>query len=96
MTTSAGGVTLLGALSVDRWIDTGEELPGGGALNMAWHLTQRGVDVEVISRVATRDRPVFEAFLQRHGIAVSASTWVDGPSCTVDVRSCAGRWPAAS
>ncbi len=84
---------LIGPLSIDRYVDTGEELPGGGALNMAYHWAQRGVGCEMISRVGTAGAELFETFLRRHGISATPHLVQPGAACTVDVRFAADRQP---
>ena len=37
MTESRPETLLLGAVSLDRYLPDGPVLPGGGALNIAWH-----------------------------------------------------------
>ena len=67
------GLALLGPLSLDIYLGRDLVLPGGGALNMAWHWRRDGdVPFELLTRVGD-DRPeVFRAFLARHGIAAHA------------------------
>lgn len=77
---------LVGPLSIDRYLDTGRELPGGGALNMAYHWSQRGARCELISRVSPDGAELFETFLDRHDIAATTSLVRPGAACTVDVR----------
>lgn len=84
---------LVGPLSLDRYVDRGDELPGGGALNMAYHWSQRGIRAEMISRIGTDRAEPFVAFLERHGIAHTPSLIQPGPACTVDVRFADDRQP---
>lgn len=84
---------LLGPLSVDRYLDEGLDLPGGGALNMTYHWSRLGVPSELVSRVGRADAPLFERFLQRHGIETTPDLAVDGPSATIDIRFGPDRQP---
>ena len=69
------------------------DLPGGGALNMAFHWARRGLDVELISRVSSDRSELFDAFCGRHGITTTPDLIADGPACTVDIRFAADRQP---
>ena len=61
-------------------------LPGGGALNMAWHLRGEPDPPCLLTRVGD-DRPdVFRAFLARHGIVhPQASLVAPGASSSIDI-----------
>lgn len=80
------GARVVGPLSIDRYLDTGDELPGGGALNMAYHWARRGLRCEIISRVASEGAERFETFLDHHGIDATPTLVQPGIACTVDVR----------
>jgi len=84
---------LLGPLSIDRYVDRGEDLPGGGALNMAYHWAQRGLRCEMISRVADDGAELFEGFLERNDIAHTPDLVQPGTACTVDIRFADDRQP---
>lgn len=84
---------LVGPLSLDRYLDRGDELPGGGALNMAYHWAQRGIRAEMISRIGADCAAPFTGFLERHRIAHTPSLIQPGPACTVDVRFADDRQP---
>lgn len=84
---------LVGPLSVDRYLDERLDLPGGGALNMAYHWSRLGVSSELVSRVGRADAELFARFLQRHGIAATPDLVVDGASATIDIRFGADRQP---
>jgi sugar/nucleoside kinase (ribokinase family) len=84
---------LVGPLSIDRYLDTGENLPGGGALNMAYHWARRELRCELISRVAPDGAELFESFLDRHGIAATPSLVQPGTACAVDIRFADDRQP---
>jgi sugar/nucleoside kinase (ribokinase family) len=77
---------LLGPLSLDLYRD-GTVLPGGGALNMAWHWRTLGVPFRLLTRVGTDHRAVALGFLDRHDIPyLPASIVGDGPSATIDIE----------
>lgn len=76
---------LIGPASVDRFLDSGESVPGGGALNMAYHWSQLDKSFVFVTRVASDDEPMFRGFFERHGIAVTPAMSMAGESCTVDV-----------
>ena len=63
------GAVLLGPASIDRYIDEGRVLPGGGALNMAYHWAQRSVPFHFLTRIGDDHPALFTDFLLRHGIA---------------------------
>ena len=53
---ATGGETLLmGTISLDQYLATGEVLPGGGVLNMAWHWASFGRPFELLTRVGSED-----------------------------------------
>jgi fructoselysine 6-kinase len=84
---SGGPSLLLGPASLDIYLGHDLMLPGGGALNMAWHLRGEPDPFVLLTRVGD-DRPgVFRAFLERHGIAHPAASLVaPGPSCSIDIE----------
>ena len=86
MTPAGDGIELLGPLSLDIYVGRDLVLPGGGALNMAWHWRRDGdVPFELLSRVGD-DRPeVFRAFLARHGITHTPELVAPGPSASIDI-----------
>ncbi|HET9083225.1 MAG TPA: hypothetical protein VFN41_02390 [Candidatus Limnocylindrales bacterium] len=59
---------LLGALSLDRYVPDGPVLPGGGALNVAWHWRSLELPFRLISRVGDDDDALFLEMLDRHAI----------------------------
>ena len=77
---------LLGPVSVDRYVQQGLDLPGGGALNMAYHWAGAAVPFRFLTRIGD-DRPeLFLGFLERHGIAhVPASIVAPGASASIDI-----------
>ena len=92
----AGATLLLGTISLDRYLATGEELPGGGILNMAWHWRHRlDRPFRVLTRVGAEDGTPIEAFLRRHAIETVAPDELAAPgrSSTIDVTIQADRQP---
>jgi sugar/nucleoside kinase (ribokinase family) len=85
---------LLGALSLDIYRPDGPVLPGGGVLNMAWHLRQGDVPFRLLTRIGD-DRPrLFLDVLDRHGIAYLPGSIVgSGPSASIDVEIRPDRQP---
>jgi sugar/nucleoside kinase (ribokinase family) len=85
---------LLGTISLDRYVDFGFDLPGGGVLNMAWHWRQLGQRYELISRVGARDADTFEGFLARHAIPHDPYALLSpDPSSSIDIRFGSDRQP---
>jgi sugar/nucleoside kinase (ribokinase family) len=85
---------LLGALSLDRYVPDGPVLPGGGALNMAWHWRSLGVPFRLVTRVGDGEAALFLAMLDRHGIAhFPESIVAPGPSASIDIEFLADRQP---
>lgn len=85
---------LLGTISLDRYVDFGFDLPGGGVLNMAWHWRQLGLPFELISRVGAADADVFEGFLSRHAIPHDPyALLAPEASSSIDIRFQADRQP---
>ena len=64
-----GHTLLMGTISLDRYLASGDVLPGGGVLNMAWHW-QHQLDrpFRLLTRVGLEDGAAIEAFLRRHRI----------------------------
>ena len=94
--TPAGPETLLlGALSLDRYRPDGPVLPGGGALNVAWHWRSLGLPFRLITRVGDRDADMFLDMLDRHAIDYGsrASVVRDGPSASIDIEFMPDRQP---
>ena len=79
---------LLGALSLDRYLPDGPVLPGGGALNMAWHWMSLGRPFRLISRIGHADTAVFLDVLDRHGIDYGGREALvrRGPSASIDIE----------
>lgn len=77
---------LLGPASLDRYVQEGLVLPGGGALNNAYHLSTAGVPVHLLTRVGDDLPGLFTDFLDRHGIGWSAGSIVaPGVTPSIDI-----------
>ena len=87
------GNLLLGPLSVDRYVDEGIDLPGGGVLNMAYHWTRRDVPFRLLSRIGDDRVELFHDFLDRHGIETLPSLVTPGASSSIDIVMRADRQP---
>ena len=87
---------LLGTISLDQYLATGEQLPGGGVLNMAWHWRhQLARPFRLLTRVGADDGGPIASFLGKHGIeAVSPSdVATPGRSSTIDIQIQPDRQP---
>ena len=97
MTEPAGSheTLLLGTISLDRYLASGDVLPGGGILNMAWHWRRLGRPFEVLTRVGADDGDPIVEFLDRHGIPTvsRAELAVAGRSSSIDIEIQADRQP---
>ncbi len=83
---TSGGAWLFGVLSLDIYVERGVTLPGGGALNMAWHWRRLGQPFRLLSRIGNDHPDVFLDFLDRHGIPYLPRSIVgDGPSASIDI-----------
>lgn len=89
------GTLLLGTISLDHYLARREVLPGGGALNMAWHWRRLGRGFELLTRVGTLDGGPIKAFLDRHGIRTIARAYLAaaGVSSAIDIEILADRQP---
>lgn len=76
---------LLGPASVDRYVAQGVELPGGGALNMAYHWSRLGLPFHFLTRVGDDHPDLFLSFMRRHGIEHSPSVVGNGVSASIDI-----------
>ena len=92
---SRSGTLLLGTISLDHYLATGEVLPGGGVLNMAWHWRRLGRGFELLTRVGAIDGGPIKAFIDRHGIATVSRKELAAPggSSTIDIEILADRQP---
>jgi sugar/nucleoside kinase (ribokinase family) len=81
-----GAIALLGPLSRDVYVGRDLVLPGGGALNMAWHWRGLGTPFQLLTRIGSDEPPVFLDFLGRHAIPYEAGSIVeDGISAAIDI-----------
>lgn len=87
------GTLLLGPLSVDRYVEEGRDLPGGGALNMAYAWAQLGLPFRLLSRVGDDRVHLFATFLRRHGIETLPSLVTPGRSASIDIVMRTDRQP---
>jgi sugar/nucleoside kinase (ribokinase family) len=93
VTSATPETLLLGALSLDRYQPDGPVLPGGGALNVAWHWRTLDLPFQLVSRVGHRDAAIFLDMLDRHGIAHTPSIVATGPSASIDIEFLPDRQP---
>ena len=84
---------LLGPASLDRWLDEGRVLPGGGALNMAYHWSRLGQPFTLLTRIGDDHAELFLAFLRRHGIAHTPTIVAHGSSSSIDILIESDRQP---
>lgn len=84
---------LWGPASLDRYIEQHVVLPGGGALNMAYHWSKRGLPFQFLTRIGDDLPDVFTDFFQRHGIAHSSSLIAHGQSASIDIAIRGDRQP---
>jgi sugar/nucleoside kinase (ribokinase family) len=85
----------MGTISLDQYLATGEVLPGGGVLNMAWHWRQLGRPFEVLTRIGAEDGTPIERFLDRHAIPTVSREELASPgrSSTIDIEIQPDRQP---
>jgi sugar/nucleoside kinase (ribokinase family) len=76
---------LLGPASLDIYVQEDLVLPGGGALNMAYHWSRLGVPFHLLTRVGDDHPEVFVPFLRRHGIDHSPTIVAPGTSASIDI-----------
>jgi sugar/nucleoside kinase (ribokinase family) len=77
---------LVGAVSRDRYVQAGDELPGGGALNIAWHWRQLGRPFLLLTRLGDRDAAAALELLDRNEIPHRADSVVaPGRSASIDI-----------
>ena len=96
-----GETLLMGTISLDRYVDggdvirTGEVLPGGGVLNMAWHWRQLGRPFRLLTRVGIEDGEPIIRFLDGHGMDLVAREDLAAPgrSSSIDIEIQPDRQP---
>ena len=93
MTGASPETLLLGALSLDRYLPDGPILPGGGALNVAWHWRSLGMPFRLMTRIGDVDAPIFLDMLDRHAIDYGSPDAIirEGPSASIDIQVLADR-----
>jgi sugar/nucleoside kinase (ribokinase family) len=86
---------LLGTISLDRYVATGEVLPGGGVLNMAWHWRRLGRPFRLLTRVGSDDGAPIQAFLTHSAIepAEPADLVAPGRSASIAIEIQPDRQP---
>ena len=85
---------LVGPISVDRYLDEGLVLPGGGALNMAYHWSRLAMPFRFITRIGADETAVVMPFLRRHAIECTDDlTVVGGTTASIDITIGADRQP---
>ncbi|MDO8390531.1 MAG: PfkB family carbohydrate kinase [Actinomycetota bacterium] len=89
---------LLGPVSIDRYVDAtfGESLhlPGGGALNMAYHWATAGEPFTFLTRIGDDSPEVILRFLHHHGIVhLPNSIVAPGTTASIDIVMRADRQP---
>jgi sugar/nucleoside kinase (ribokinase family) len=91
----ASQTLLLGTISLDRYLASGEILPGGGVLNMAWHWRRLGRPFQLLTRVGEADGRSITDFLARHGIPTvsPADLAAPGVSSAIDIEIQPDRQP---
>jgi sugar/nucleoside kinase (ribokinase family) len=92
---SRSGTLLLGTISLDHYLASGEVLPGGGVLNMAWHWRRLGRGFELLTRIGAVDGGPIKAFLDRHQIQTVARADLAAPvaSSAIDIEILPDRQP---
>lgn len=90
-----GDTLLLGTISLDRYLASGDVLAGGGILNMAWHWQRLGRPFQVLTRAGAEDGAPIAAFLDRHGMepAVRDELIAPGRSSSIDIEIQPDRQP---
>lgn len=92
---AASDTLLLGTISLDHYLASGDVLPGGGVLNMAWHWRRLGREFQLLTRIGSVDGQPIEAFLSRNGIAAAAPEQLiaTGTSSSIDIEILPDRQP---
>jgi sugar/nucleoside kinase (ribokinase family) len=91
---AASTPVLLGPASIDRYVDEGVVLPGGGAVNMAWHLATANEPVHLLTRVGDdAEGELVIEFLDRHRIGHSPTIVAAGRSSSIDIEIGEDRQP---
>jgi sugar/nucleoside kinase (ribokinase family) len=87
---------LLGTISLDCYLASGDVLPGGGVLNMAWHWRELGRRYRVLTRIGSDDGAPIAAFLDRNRIPSVSPDELAAPgrSSSIDIEILADRQPS--
>ncbi len=93
MTAPPADTLLLGPASLDRYLAQAVTLPGGGALNMAYHWARAQVPFRLVTRIGDDEPEVFTSFLDRHRIDATADLVAAGPSSSIDITIGEDRQP---
>ena len=76
----------MGPISVDRYLDEGLVLPGGGALNMAYHWSRLAMPFRFITRIGADETAVVMPFLRHHAIECTDDlTVAGGITASIDI-----------
>ncbi|MEO7230601.1 MAG: hypothetical protein ABIZ30_08430, partial [Candidatus Limnocylindrales bacterium] len=91
----SGETVLLGTISLDHYLGTGEILPGGGILNMAWHWATLGRPFRLLTRIGADDGAPIRQFLELNGIVAARPGDLEaaGQSSAIDITIQADRQP---
>jgi sugar/nucleoside kinase (ribokinase family) len=88
LTVRPSDIVLVGPASIDRYLRADgappDLLPGGGALNVAYHWSRAGLPFTFVTRVGDDHPTVFTEFLDRHAI-VHGDVVVPGTSASIDI-----------
>lgn len=92
---AASDTLLLGTISLDHYLASGDVLPGGGVLNMAWHWRRLGREFQLLTRIGAEDGRPIEDFLARNGIPAAAPEQLAAPgrSSSIDIEILPDRQP---
>jgi fructoselysine 6-kinase len=90
---SATQRVLVGPISVDRYLDEDLVLPGGGAMNMAYHWSRLAMPFRFVTRIGTDQSEVVLPCLRRHGIECTDDLTVDGVTASIDITIADDRQP---
>lgn len=89
-------IVLIGPASIDRYLRADgrppDLLPGGGALNVAYHWSRARLPFTFVTRVGDDHTAVFTEFLDRHAI-VHGDVVVPGRSASIDIVTQDDRQP---
>jgi sugar/nucleoside kinase (ribokinase family) len=88
VTSRPSDIVLVGPASIDRYLRADgappDLVPGGGALNVAYHWSRAGLPFTFVTRVGDDHPEVFTRFLDRHAIA-HGDVVVAGTSASIEI-----------